>query len=238
MVRVGGGISADISDRIARALGEVRIRDATGATLGAVVATGTIGIGDQNGLEVDAWLRVADDVGTHQALRNLRAGAPRFSLAVGDAELAALYSANLYENTGEARQPNAAGNAVEYRFRNPVGSAERHVVTAIRVRANTSRQVSIFLSSPAAADLVNAMVEVNKAPGGAAATLVATAASNNPAAAGTVAFRMTVETLAPLVLPFYYRLDADTSLGVRWDDAGNVTTDVFNTVVEWYEEAT
>ncbi len=238
MVRVGGGISADISDRATRALGRVRIRDAadtvdadalSGATADAAGGTTTLAVFPYNrAFNGTTWDRI----------RNLLAGAPRFSLAVGDAELAALYSANLYENTGEARQPNAAGNAVEYRFRNPVGSAERHVVTAIRVRANTSRQVSIFLSSPAAADLVNAMVEVNKAPGGAAATLVATAASNNPAAAGTVAFRMTVETLAPLVLPFYYRLDADTSLGVRWDDAGNVTTDVFNTVVEWYEEAT
>ncbi len=229
--------TTDISDRAARLLGSINLNHSDLA-------------GD--GQAANSWAAILNAAGagrmlgvipalfngtTWDRIRNLLAGAPRFSLAVGDAELAAVYGGSLYTVQIFENAPAAATNRVSLRLRNPVGSAERHVVLGFKATCNAARSVSFGWASPALADLANALAAVNMDAGGPAATAVASSQANlagNPAVQVVEQQRLQVSVVYAFGRPVV--LGANESCDVYFDSAGAVG-DLDTVRLFWYEEA-
>jgi hypothetical protein len=298
MVRVFGANLTDITDRIARQLGETRIQDGDGSTLLDILAAaidaqptttnpmfvyGPMGL--YNGATLDRarsvgagtglstgllasgmygydgvdWERLIAEGGgdarsnaslglvanarleafngaTWDRLRNMVDGEPRFGLGVGLPERAALYGASAYSAFYGPLSPAANGNTIICRLRNPVGSGEQHVVTRLVLRCNAARGFTVRAVTPALADLATAEAETNRRVGGAAATAIATSNNASPASGGNIVYQGILEPDVLLVLPIEFLLPADASLDIHFSDGANVTTDVFNATIDWYEE--
>lgn len=236
MVRVSGGLAADVSDRAARLLGVVSQNDSAAGPTDAEANAASAPLGSDGG-PLRHWTRNYVLNGTTwDRLRNLQAGNPKFHLGIGNDELAAAYGGNSYAAAAISLIPAAAGNAIRQRLINPAASGKNVVVHRIGMGGNVNRLGGVIITSPALAALTNAITIGNKRAGGAAGVATASYALNTPATSGTRIISLQTASGGWGRWEGRLFLPVNSSLDINFDDPGNAVTDVYTAFIEWYEE--
>jgi len=226
----------DISDRAARLLGFTGLIDTDALTKARVAIHILDGRVQDAALLVAATVSARNAGATTDTLRNALAGSNKFGLSVAEPTFTAGIGGFYYAGVGFEAAPAVAGDTITWRLRNPPASGVRVIVTHILVLANAARAYKYMLVTPAAALPATPLTIVGKRPGIAAA-LATLHRPLNVVAAGSTFLQLRAQANVPFVYTEPIVLPTDSSIDVRFDDAGNAVADRFTVELEWTEEA-